>query len=152
MAFKPLPGDSKRRAYDPDSGEIISRRQYDQRYGRLAGTGLTYDSAAKLRKPGNILSGVSISHLKDTSFFMSPSGYSDTRREDIINHLTNTDKEMVRFIYEKNGIRQSSNWYMLGEGQTDSVIQAALTDLHYPAKGGGEDIYEADTLVGFAFL
>lgn len=52
MAFVRLPG--KGRYYrDTDTGVIITRRQYDQRYGRLAGTGLNYDSAAKKAKQDN---------------------------------------------------------------------------------------------------
>ena len=41
---------SSRRYRDTETGETISRRQYDQKHGRLAGTGLTLEGQAKARK------------------------------------------------------------------------------------------------------
>lgn len=52
MAWVRIPGDSKRRYRNTETGETISRRQYDEKYGRLAKQGLKSNEAqaAKNRK------------------------------------------------------------------------------------------------------
>jgi hypothetical protein len=52
VAFVRIPG-KQRRYRDTDTGTIISRREYDQRHGRLAGTGLTLEKAAKKTREQN---------------------------------------------------------------------------------------------------
>lgn len=49
-----LPG-AARRYVNPRTGETLSRRKYDERFGRLAGTGLTNESLAKKNKEENPL-------------------------------------------------------------------------------------------------
>lgn len=53
--WKRLPGQNTRQYINEKSGEILSRRQYDKRFGRLAGTGLTNESLAKKNKEENPL-------------------------------------------------------------------------------------------------
>jgi hypothetical protein len=51
-----IPNDKARRYWNvKDHSQIISRRQYDERFGRLAGTGLTNESLAAKNKTENPL-------------------------------------------------------------------------------------------------
>ena len=47
MAFRPIPRDKARRFRDDETGEVISRRQFDKRFGRLANETLSQDALAK---------------------------------------------------------------------------------------------------------
>ena len=48
--FIPIKGDKARRYIDSETNLIISRRRYDQLYGRLGRKGYTYEHAARLAK------------------------------------------------------------------------------------------------------
>ncbi len=51
MAYQLIPGDKARRAIDPATGQIISRRQYDKLYKTF---GLSYEEKAKSNRARNL--------------------------------------------------------------------------------------------------
>jgi hypothetical protein len=53
VAFARIPGDKRRRYRDSDTGEVIARRQYDKRFGRLADQELSQDAVAKQNEREN---------------------------------------------------------------------------------------------------
>lgn len=55
MPFRPLPRDSARRYVDTETGEIISRRQYDKLHGTLKKQGYSsYEQKAKIRESAGL--------------------------------------------------------------------------------------------------
>lgn len=99
------------------TGEILSRRQYDKYYGRLRESPLSQDAIHKLNKART--------SIKDTDYFPASKNYA--RLRDTLRELLRRGYREVRFIYgPKDGTHVNTGWYTLSEGNLPYIMGEVL--------------------------
>ena len=95
-------GTKSRQYINTTTGEVISRRQFDQRYGRLAGQGpAAFERQAKSRKAFGIPAGARVSKKGDTTFVRLSRNVTPEQRKQIIAWQRANGGTAVRFVYRQ---------------------------------------------------
>lgn len=114
--WRKLPGPS-RRYENTVTGETISRREYDRRFGRFAGSTLTPESLAEERR--------SRTTRGDTDYYAAPHQAPDMAS--LLAYLMRHGAGLVRFIYApEGGPHQSTGWYRLSHANLPRIINEVM--------------------------
>lgn len=141
-----VPGQTTRRYRNVQTGEVISRRQYDERFGRLRAQGFRSNEAqVAAHKSAGAPLGPARGRLKhttlhtttfqggtigDTDFFDAPRTLNGYRAK--LAQLLRYGYADVRFIYWRPGQeRVTSGWFALTRGNIPYILQQLLLDFHY---------------------
>lgn len=124
VPLRDTPAHQRGRYYrNVETGAILPRRQYDQLYGRFAGTGMTYKLLAEVNEYNKVHSE---RKTGDNEFHSMPHDLKDTGA--VLAYYQRQGKTLVRFVYidPATGKHYSTGWERLSTRNNDSIVNTYL--------------------------
>lgn len=122
-----------RRNWIAETGDTLSRRQFDQRFGRLAGTGLTFERLRDVRReagiPRNVQRVVTRVDGERRIAYRIPTGTTPEQRAAIVQFAAREPNvQAVRMVYRERGRGRthegtSTQWF----ANTPRTIENAMS-------------------------